>query len=112
MDTIDRIKELCKKKKITVQQLEIELGEKPSSISKTTSNSKAEKLYKIAKYFDVSIEYLMTGESSSSMISLSLEEIAIIKAYRQKLDGTKDVVAEVLGVKRQDTGLQSSSKAV
>lgn len=111
MDTNARIKDLCRKNKITIQQLEHELKEKPSSISKTTSNSKAEKLYKIAKYFNVTIEYLLTGEEPAAGMILTREEMDLIKAYRLKSDDAKDIVANSLGIKRQDTGLLSE-KAV
>lgn len=107
MDTISRIKALCKEKNITVQQLEIELREKPSSISRTTSNSKAEKLYKIAQFFNVSIEYLITGKNPDSGMSLSFEEMDIIKNYRKASEGGKDAVCKLLDVKRQDTDSRS-----
>ena len=111
MDTNERIKTLCKNNGITVQQLEIDLGEKPSSISKTTSNSKAEKLYKIAKYFNTSMEYLMTGEEAEMEIILTREERDIIEAYRIADDTRKDIIADILKIRRQDTGLQLSSRA-
>lgn len=107
MDTNVRIKELCRLHKITVQKLELELGEKPSTIARTTSNSKANKLFKIAKYFNVSMEYLLTGEEPAAGMPLSYEEMDIIKAYRKLSDAEKNIVAKSLDVKRQDTGLQS-----
>ena len=62
MTTLEIIKDLCKKRGITVQQLEAELGEKRTSIASATSNMKAEKLYKIAKYFNVSMESIIGKE--------------------------------------------------
>ena len=111
MDASERIKILCKEHKISIQKLEQELGEKPTSIATASSNSKAKKLYKIAKYFHVSIEYLLTGEDPAAGFGLSREEIEIIKAYRLKSDDAKDIIANALGVKRQDTSLLVSSKA-
>lgn len=108
METFERIKELCKNRGVSVQRLEIELGEKPSSIAKISSNSKGEKLYKIAQYFGVSMEYLITGSAPAAPFVISDEEKAIIMAYRKKSEDAKDIVASSLGVKRQDTGLQSS----
>ena len=110
METIDRIKVLCKQKNITIQQLEKELGEKPSSISKTSSNSKAEKLYKIAQYFGVSMEFLIAGIEPAAGVFLSREEVDIISAYRKLSEPEKNIVAKSLDVKRQDTGLELSSK--
>lgn len=112
MDTKEIIQDLCKKRGVTVQRLEIEVGESQSSISKVSSNSKALKLYKIAQFFGVSMEYLITGKEPDAGMILSQEEKDLIFAYRNKSDDAKDVIAASLGVKRQDTGLRSSSKAV
>lgn len=112
MDTFERIKGLCKDRGVSVQRLEIELGEKPTSIAKISSNSKGEKLYKIAQYFGVSVEYLITGDAPAAPFVLSDEEKAIIMAYRKKSEDAKDIVASSLGVKRQDTGSRSSRAAV
>lgn len=61
----DTIKELCKKKKISVNKLEIELGFAKGYISKLDkSTPNSAKLQKIADYFNVSLDYLMTGEDS------------------------------------------------
>ena len=68
MDTLEKIKNLCKQKGITVQQLEKDIGERPTAIAKISSNSKAEKLDKIAKYFDVTIEYLIRSDEAQSVI--------------------------------------------
>ena len=68
MDTLEKIKNLCKQKGITVQQLEKDIGERPTAIAKISSNSKAEKRDKIAKYFDVTIEYLIRSDEAQSVI--------------------------------------------
>ena len=62
METIDIIKELCKKKGLTVTQLENELDYGNGSLAKSKSMS-AERMYQISKYFGVSMEYLMTGKT-------------------------------------------------
>ena len=62
METSEKIRLLCKEKGITVQALEVELGEKRTSIAAANSNMKAEKLYKIAKYFNVSMESIIGKE--------------------------------------------------
>ena len=98
MDTNARIRALCKEKGVTIQRLEIELGEKPSSISKTTSNSKAEKLYKIARYFGVSVDYLISGESPAAFV-LSDTEKQIVEAYRRMSPELKTALYGFLGIK-------------
>ena len=62
MSIKDRIKELCKEHKISLNKLESELGFGTGYISKldkSTPNTK--KIEMIAEYFGVSVDYLMTG---------------------------------------------------
>ena len=63
MDSIifTRIKDLCAENDITVNKLETELGMSQYSIGrwKNATSPTIEKISKIAKYFDVSIDYLL-----------------------------------------------------
>lgn len=66
MDLRDRIKELCKEKHISINTLETTLGFGKGYISKLgKSTPNISKIQKIADYFGVSIDYLMTGQESS-----------------------------------------------
>lgn len=98
METNERIKKLCKERGVTIQRLEIELGEKPSSIAKVSSNSKAEKLYKIARYFGVTVDFLITGEAPAAPM-LSDIEVRIIEAYRLADPVTQANILKLLDVK-------------
>lgn len=63
MGTYDRIKELCKKKNLTITGTEKALGFARGSLCKIDTNKPSmEKVQKLADYFDVTIDYLMTGE--------------------------------------------------
>lgn len=62
METLDIIKELCEKKGISVSQLENKLEFGNGSLSKS-KNMSADRLYQVAKFFDVSMEYMMTGKT-------------------------------------------------
>ena len=64
MNTYERIKELCESRKIAMTKLEEELGFSRGSIGKmrTGKTTSANRIAKIAEYFGVSVEYLMTGE--------------------------------------------------
>ena len=67
MATYDIIKQLCSNKGIAVTALEKELNFGRGSIGKLrNSKASAERLQKIADYFGVSVDYLMTGEESQS----------------------------------------------
>ena len=59
----ERVKQLCKKKGVSMNTAETEIGLAKGYISKLgTSNPNAKTLQKIADYFNVSVDYLMTGE--------------------------------------------------
>ena len=63
MTCVDRVKELCKERKIPISRLERELDFGNAYISRLKKGTfPADRLDKIAKYFEVSPEYLMYGE--------------------------------------------------
>ncbi len=63
MSVYERIERLRKSANISQGKLEKELGFSNGSISKwKTSMPNSERLKKLADYFDVSVEYLITGE--------------------------------------------------
>ena len=108
---LERIESLCKLRNTNYSKLEKTLGFANGSIKKSKIDTiSAIRVKRIADYFNVSMEYLMTGEEPAAGMILSMEEIDIIKAYRLKSDDAKDIVASSLGVKRQDTGLSLSNK--
>ena len=78
MSTYERIKELCNKKGIAQTALEKELGFGRGSIGKLRNgNTTVERLQKIADYFGVTVDYLMTGkESDESESSILIESNA------------------------------------
>ena len=96
---------LCEEKNVTPYRVAKECGFSNVTLSdwKNKGNMpKADKLLKISRFLDVSIEFLMTGEDSTlgNSIHLSAEETAIITAYRRVNDITKDNICLLLGVKR------------
>lgn len=61
-----RIKELCAKAGISMNKLEEELGFGKGYISKLgVSNPNTAKLQKIADYFSVTLDFLMTGQDKA-----------------------------------------------
>lgn len=81
METIDVIKKLCKEKNITLSQLESELDYGNGSIAKSKGNMSADRMFQIAKYFKVPMEYLMTGNT----VGDTDDEIAIIRQQQSIL---------------------------
>jgi len=63
VSAIDVIKELCKKNGISISTLEKELGYGNGSLAKARVIP-SDRVYDIAKYFNVSMEYLMGEEES------------------------------------------------
>lgn len=71
MGTNEIIRGLCKERGITIQKLEMSLGFSNASIAKANSNMKAQKLKAIADYFNVTMEYLLTGQKESEPVRMS-----------------------------------------
>lgn len=60
MDLYEKIKELAAQKNISISRLEEELGFANASLKRwKTSNPGADKLAKVARYFNVSVDYLL-----------------------------------------------------
>lgn len=68
---LEKIKELCKKRGITVSELENRVGFGKNSIYKwKTQSPKIETLQKVAEYFEVSTDYLL-GRTDNPTAGLS-----------------------------------------
>lgn len=65
MTTLDTIKSLCKKNGVSLSGLEKILGYGNGSLAKAKVIP-SDRILEIAKYFDVSMEYLMTGKEPNS----------------------------------------------
>lgn len=61
---IERIRNLCTIRGINFAKLERELGFANGSIAKTNKGTQAWRLKAIADYFDVSVEFLLTGKDT------------------------------------------------
>ena len=73
MLTYDTIKMLCTKKGVTITGTEKELGFSRGSLCKVdTSKPSMEKVQKLADYFDVSVDYLMTGKETPENREITL----------------------------------------
>ena len=81
MEVLDIIKQLCKEQNVTIAQLESALDFGNGSIAKSKGNMSADRMYQIAKYFKVPMEYLMTGKT----IQEADDEVAIIRQQQSIL---------------------------
>lgn len=83
MDLKERIKYLCKIKHISMNSVEESLGFAKGYLSKLDkSKPNSAKMIKIAEFFNVSVEYLMTGINSSPTTPAELTDY--IKPFSDK----------------------------
>lgn len=80
MDILDRIKELCSKRGITVSQLENEIGVGKNSIYRWKNNIPSmEKIIKVADYFNVPTDYILGREYTPEWASK--EDVIDLKKF-------------------------------
>ena len=88
----ERIKALCKEYGISMNKLEETLGFGKGYISKLgNSTPNAVKIKKIADYFNVSVDYLMTGDEKESENKYYINDETAEMA--QKLFENKELIA-------------------
>lgn len=76
MDSVERVKQLCKDKGISLAKLERECGFSNGYISALREGKMpADRLQKVADYFGVSTRYLLTGEEEEEYYSPESKEI-------------------------------------
>lgn len=104
MTLFDRIEELRKKSGLSQGKLEKQLGFSNGSISKwKTSTPNPERLQKLATFFGVSVDYLLTGEEKEQENYYLNEETSQIaqdifenKELRLLFDSARDAEPEDL----------------
>lgn len=80
MTILENIKSICRdKKNISITTLEQELGYSNGSLAKA-KDIPSSRIYEIANYLDVSMEYLMTGEKPE-IPNFEPEHLEIIELY-------------------------------
>lgn len=120
MTLYERIETLRKSKNISQGKLEKELGFSNGSISKwKNSTPTTERLQKLADYFGVTVEYLLTGEEKepagyylNDETAQVAQEIFENKELRALFDATRDADPEdlralhnmALALKRKERG--------
>lgn len=86
----DTIKELCKRKGLSVNKLEADLGFAKGYVSKLDKSiPNSAKLQSIAEYFNVSLDFLMNGDEQSRTTILSKKDereiTKILEQTKEKL---------------------------
>ena len=88
---IDRIKSLCKINGVTFSEVEKDLNFANGSLAKTSEKTQISRIARIAAYFNVTMDYLLTG-SNSPENTISDSERRILSLYR-KLNETGKIEA-------------------
>jgi transcriptional regulator with XRE-family HTH domain len=96
------IRDLCKKKGTTIAQLEKDLGFGNGTIASSKSNYiRSDRLKAIADYFDVSMEYLLTGkelepfwDGQSDAPAFTIEELQLLDLFRTLPDAKRSEVIQ------------------
>ena len=95
MDVLNTIKQLCSAKCTNISNLEKELGYGNGSLSKA-KKIPSDRILDIAKYFNVSMEYIMTGNENTEAIKLN--DAARLPIYGSIPAGIpKEAIQEVEG---------------
>lgn len=80
MNIVERIKNLCDNKNTSIKALEREIEISNGSIRHWNEKSPAvERVLRVANYFNVSVEWLLTGKESNE---LSDEETKLLELFR------------------------------
>lgn len=96
MNTVDRIKAICKERKIPISRLERDLGFGNAYISQLRKGDMPfERLTKVAEYLHVSEKYLSTGEESKTP-TFSPEHLELITEYEKLSDEDKSAIMRII----------------
>lgn len=90
MTVIQRIQRLCDARDMSISALEKKLGFANKSLYERKGvpvNIRSDRLLAIAQFFNVSTDWLLTGDESAAQFVLSDEEKNVIQLYRA-LNGT------------------------
>lgn len=117
MNSVDRVKKLCKERKIPISKLEKDLGYSNGYIGQLKKGVfPDDRLQSIAEYLDISIEYLLNGQEqdyySNPKTAQMAQRIFENKELRLLFDTAQDAQPEdleavhsmLLALKRKERG--------
>lgn len=120
MNHLINLRKLRSQKKITMKALGVHLGVTESTVSFYESGKREpsiDTLIKLANYFEISLDELISGEKKptvfdSTLIPLSEEEGVVMKQYQQlDIEDKAEIRGEIKGMLRHEKyTLQSSER--
>lgn len=99
MTVFDRVKNLCDLMGISISQLEEKIEISSGAAYKWKTSSPSQKMFqKLSAFFDVSIDYLMTGKESEAndIPPLMPEQFELLELYSRLKKEQKDAVLNLL----------------
>ena len=109
---IEKITTLCKKKGVSVNQMALEAGVNKSFVDNLKKGSfpSADKLLLIARYFNVSVDYLLGNDTptvapASPLPTFTPEEQRIILRYRAMSEEAQLIIRKILDIPNGDEEL-------
>lgn len=108
MTLLERVKMLCKEKGVSQGKMEKEIGISNGASSKWKSSSPSmEILQKLSSYFEVSVDYLMTGIDEDGLTEKDNRDIAKdLENIKRKLENKEDGPASFEGTDIPDDDLE------
>lgn len=101
MNSVERVKIICKQRSLPLSKLERDLGYANGYISQLKKGTfPADRLYQIAKYLNVSTDYLATGETVAEISELN-ELHENLKILRKSTNLTEKEFAEKANIKEK-----------
>ena len=106
MNSVERVKTICKDRKIPISKLERDLGYSNGYIGQLRKGTfPNDRLKEIAEYLEVSIDYLMTGEEKEGGETYYFNEetkkiaqkVFENKSLRMLMDSAQDATPEDIG---------------
>ena len=110
----NRIKILRESKKMTQAQLGIIADINASNIGRIESDKvipRSDTLFRIATYFKVSCEWLLTGDNEINKMDYNTDEICLIHSYQSLPVDAKKEVKDFIEYKLQKYMVEHSKKA-
>ena len=121
MNSVERVKTICKDRKIPISKLERDLGYSNGYIGQLRKGTfPNDRLKEIAEYLEVSVDYLMTGEEKEEGETYYFNEetkkiaqkVFENKSLRMLMDSAQDATPEdietvhsmLLALKRKERG--------
>lgn len=110
MNGVDRVKAICKERKIPISKLERDLGYANGYIGQLRKGVfPSNRLMEIAKYLSVSHTYILTGEETEKTptesgerdIDMSEVDVAFYGEYKELTDDDQKTIRDMVRVMRE-----------